>query len=335
MKGINMVFKELISDFLRNLKTIIMNISKQNKSPLVSVIIPNYNHARYLEQRLDSVFNQTYPNFEVIILDDCSTDNSLEVIKRYKDNPHLSQIVVNETNSGNTFSQWKKGINLAQGELIWIAESDDYCELNMLEELIHAFCYDANTAIAYAPVVYANENNQVTGYYSKEWHNQYIKGKHFVVRQLAWHNVIMNASCAIFSKQKALEIGKEYTKYKGVGDWWFWVLLAEIGNVAIVHKRLSYFRRHEGVVTSNRTADGTNSIGYYQLLQYIKQKYHISKLREDYIVYSNSWIVDEVTDENKRVEIRNLWNYDRTYSYFELFIFRCINHIKRKYLIHL
>ena len=80
--------------------------------PLVSVIIPNYNHAQYLEQRLDSVFNQTYQNFEVIFLDDCSTDNSLEVIEKYKGNPHLSRIVVNETNSGSPFKQWDKGIGL-------------------------------------------------------------------------------------------------------------------------------------------------------------------------------------------------------------------------------
>ena len=78
-------------------------------TPLVSIIIPNYNHARYLKQRLESIFNQTYQNFEVIFLDDCSTDNSSDIIEQYKDNPHLSQIVVNETNSGSPFKQWNKG----------------------------------------------------------------------------------------------------------------------------------------------------------------------------------------------------------------------------------
>ena len=100
--------------------------------PLVSVIIPNFNHAPYLEQRLESVFNQTYQNFEVIILDDHSTDNSMEIIMRYKDNPHVSHIIENDINSGKVFKQWNKGFHLAKGELIWIAESDDFCELNML-----------------------------------------------------------------------------------------------------------------------------------------------------------------------------------------------------------
>ena len=104
--------------------------------PLVSVIVPNYNHAPYLRQRLDSIFNQTYKNFEVIILDDCSTDNSKEIIEEYRNRPQFSHVVYNEINSGSPFKQWAKGFELAQGEYIWIAESDDWAELNFLEELI-------------------------------------------------------------------------------------------------------------------------------------------------------------------------------------------------------
>ena len=55
------------------------------ESPLVSVIIPNYNHARFLDERIQSILNQTYQNFEVIILDDISSDNSVEFINQYKD----------------------------------------------------------------------------------------------------------------------------------------------------------------------------------------------------------------------------------------------------------
>lgn len=125
-----------------------------NLNPLVSAIIPNYNHARYLKQRLDSVFNQTYQNFEVILLDDCSTDNSLEIIEKYNGNPHLSQIVVNESNSGSVFKQWDKGINLAKGELIWIAESDDYCELTFLEEMVNALAAKKTVVVACAQYVF-------------------------------------------------------------------------------------------------------------------------------------------------------------------------------------
>ena len=104
--------------------------------PLVSVIIPNYNHARFLIERIDSVLNQSYKNFEIIVLDDKSTDNSVEIIMKYSNNKHVSQIVINDENSGSPFLQWQKGFKLAKGELVWIAESDDYCVDNDVGILI-------------------------------------------------------------------------------------------------------------------------------------------------------------------------------------------------------
>lgn len=102
----------------------------------VSVIVPSYNHAEYLRLRLDSILDQTYRDFEVIILDDCSSDDSRDVIESYRGNPAVSHIVYNQINSGSPFHQWKKGMQLACGELVWIAESDDCCETGLLERLV-------------------------------------------------------------------------------------------------------------------------------------------------------------------------------------------------------
>ena len=63
---------------------------------MVSVIIPNYNHAPFLVERIESVLNQSYPDFEVIILDDCYTDSSKEIIEKYRNNPKISQIIYNK-----------------------------------------------------------------------------------------------------------------------------------------------------------------------------------------------------------------------------------------------
>ena len=65
-------------------------------SPLISVVVPNYNHARYLDQRLQSILNQTYRNIEVIILDDCSIDNSLEVISKYTYDSRIVSVIVRD-----------------------------------------------------------------------------------------------------------------------------------------------------------------------------------------------------------------------------------------------
>ena len=125
---------------------------------LVSVIIPNFNHARYLDERIQTVLDQTYQNFELIILDDCSTDNSKEIIEKYRHNPHVSHILYNEHNSGKIFSQWQKGIDKAKGELIWIAESDDKCRPELLEKLVSEFQNNMNLVVAFCKTVFFSDN---------------------------------------------------------------------------------------------------------------------------------------------------------------------------------
>ena len=86
---------------------------------MISVIIPNFNYAHYLKQRIQSVLNQTYTDIEVILLDDCSTDNSLEVMREFSDS-RIVGVFPNEVNTGSPFRQWQKGIEMAKGEYIWI-----------------------------------------------------------------------------------------------------------------------------------------------------------------------------------------------------------------------
>ena len=99
-----------------------------------SVIIPNYNHADYLPKRIDSVLQQTYTNFEIIIIDDCSTDGSHLVIETYRGSAKISHIIYNDSNSGSAFLHWKKGIGLAKYDWIWVAESDDFADPAFLQE---------------------------------------------------------------------------------------------------------------------------------------------------------------------------------------------------------
>ena len=104
--------------------------------PTVSVIVPNYCHAPYLEQRIESILQQTFQDFELILLDDCSTDGSREILERYRNHPKVSGIFYNERNSGSPFKQWKKGLSKATGDYVWIAESDDFSSPCFLERCV-------------------------------------------------------------------------------------------------------------------------------------------------------------------------------------------------------
>jgi len=201
-------------------------------NPLVSVIIPNYNHAEYLDERIQSILNQIYQNFELVILDDKSTDNSVEVINRYKDNPHISCIVVNTENSGSTFKQWHKGFELAKGDLIWIAESDDSCDLAFLEIMVRN--YVENNAVLAFCRSYKYDTHGNKSIFSHQivfpW-NIVMHGNSFISKYMIDRNSVANASSAIFSRDIAISLDKQYMTMRGAGDWLFWIELMEHGNV--------------------------------------------------------------------------------------------------------
>jgi len=275
-------------------------------SPLVSVIIPNYNHARYLDQRIQSVLNQTYQNFEVIILDDKSTDNSLEVIAKYKDNPHVSQIVVNEQNSGSTFKQWDKGIHLAKGDLIWIAESDDYCELNLLEELVMAMMKRKNVVVASSQFICFNEE---TSWKNKERKTRYYKGRSYAILREARYNELLNASGIIFSKKAWQGVSNAYLSYKSAGDYRFWVEMLQFGDVVRVGKNLTYFRHNTTSVTGTNGTKGIVSIEDKCVVDFIVNVFKPNWWQKKmiYLKKAKQYQTEHYDSEQIREDVLNLW----------------------------
>lgn len=248
--------------------------------PLVSVIVPNYNHAPYLEQRLNSIFCQTYTNYEVIILDDCSPDHgaSKEVIEKYRSNNHVSHIIYNKENSGSTFKQWNKGFELAKGELVWIAESDDYCEPTFLSEIIVPFRNDDSLSFAYSNLILVDDAGARNEKQTEDYiHNipsttPIYEGHQFIKERMLIYNSVCNASSAVFRKEYAISISKDYQQFKASGDYLFWILLAEKGNVAKIDLPLDYFRQHGTNVTSRSILNGTTAIENYQIIKYLKKQ---------------------------------------------------------------
>ena len=137
-------------------------------NPLISIIVPNYNHELFLRKRLESVYNQSYEHIEVILLDDASTDKSVEILKTYENHPKTAHLIVNNQNSGSPFKQWQKGIELANGELIWIAESDDYAEPNFLELVSKPLVENKEIGLAYCQSIIVDENNNEL-YINTKW----------------------------------------------------------------------------------------------------------------------------------------------------------------------
>jgi len=116
--------------------------------PKVSVIIPNYNHARFLPKRIESILNETFQDFELILLDDCPTDDSRSILSSYAGDPRV-KIEFNKVNSGSTFKQWNDGVRFARGNYIWIAESEGYVYWRLLEKLVARLDSEPSAVLCY------------------------------------------------------------------------------------------------------------------------------------------------------------------------------------------
>ena len=281
-------------------------------SPLVSVILPNYNHAKYLDERIQSILNQTYCNFELIILDDCSSDNgaSKAVIEKYRENSHVSHIVYNEKNSGLTFKQWHKGIGLAQGNLIWIAESDDKCHHQMLEVLVEEFKKNSECALAFSKSLLFNDNDIIEDKDIISTHILHLSGSDFIKKYMSLGNVVQNASSALFRKDVVQKMDQSYVSYKGAGDRLFWILISEYGDVAIVTEQMNYFRQHQDNSTKKYYYSGVNQREDKNIIDYIYVKKYISTLEYKLksIQYVYLWIYKEkIKDNNLKGTLFDLW----------------------------
>lgn len=223
--------------------------------PKVSVIIPNYSHKAFLNQRIDSVLNQTIQDIEIILLDDCSSDGSEEILESYaQENPRIKYLP-NEKNSGSPFHQWNKGVALAKSEFIWIAESDDYCESILLEKLLALLEENKNCGIAYCQSTLVNERGETINSYSENlkfiyksdaWENDFIKKGCEANRDwLLFHNPIPNASGVLMRKEAFLNAGGADPKMKLNGDWFLYAKILCDWDLAFSSEHLNYFRVHD------------------------------------------------------------------------------------------
>jgi len=228
--------------------------------PLVSVILPNYNHALYLRKRIECILAQTFTDWELIILDDCSTDQSRELIEAYRDHPAVRHIVYNDSNSGSTFRQWKKGLELAAGEWIWIAESDDYCDSNFLACLMD-ITIPVSVGLRYAlscPVDGADQRLEEALYHPR---TGTYSGTAFLKEHLLQLNRIPNASAVVVRKDLLADsLTPQLQGYRLLADWMVWCTVVLQTNVYYTEATHNYHRYHTANVRSRLFKEGS----YYE-----------------------------------------------------------------------
>ena len=231
----------------------------------VSVVVPNYNYARYIEDRLRQIDWQAYPVSEIIVLDDASTDNSAARIRALI--PTLAtpaRLIVNDRNSGSAFRQWEKGVAAATGELVWIAEVDDCAAPDFLARLAPAFD-DPALVMAQSQSRQIGPEGELRyddyGFYLAEvgaerWAQSYrADGREQAASTLAVMNTIPNVSAALFRRDALADAlaasAAELETFRLAGDWLVYLEVLSRGSFAFARQALNDHRVHEGSVTTS------------------------------------------------------------------------------------
>lgn len=230
--------------------------------PRVSVVVPNFNHARFLDERIESILAQTYQDYEIILMDDASTDHSTSVLRRYEGHPRVRCLLENEVNTGCPFTQWNRGVLAARGEYVWIAESDDAAEPVLLGTLVERLERHPNVGVAYCQSVAVDEHGGVLYPLSawtedldaERWRSDFVNdGRDECAHYLSLRCTIPNASGAVFRRQVYIDAGMADESFRLAGDWMLWVKLLLRSDIAFVAADLNRFRVHAGTVRQHST----------------------------------------------------------------------------------
>jgi len=267
--------------------------------PKVSVIIPNYNHAPYLRQRIESVLRQTYRDFEVILMDDCSTDESRSIILEYASDARV-RIEFNEKNSGSTFKQWKKGMRMARGDYVWIAESDDYSDEHFLERSVEVLEREPEATFGYCRswMIRNGEKDGFADAYLTEldatrWTADFCSdGREACAKHFVHANSVPNASAVLFRKNIYERVGGADETLMVSGDWKLWVCMAFEGKIAYVGEPLNYYREHQGTVRMKIERTGRGAGEHLAMVRWmLKRVTPTESIREKaYVMAGYSWI---------------------------------------------
>lgn len=242
-----------------------------HKKPLVTALVPSYNHGKYIVERIESILKQTYENIELIVIDDKSTDDSIEIINELKDKYGFT-FIQNKKNSGSPFSAWESVCKLANGEYIWICESDDVAETNFIEVALEQFHKCPEAVMFYASSNVIDNESKKIGHTDNYFHDIWKETrwdtdfKNDGLEELVHYQIrgqtVPNMSSAVFSSSAFIKSFSPFIKrFKLTGDWLFVGELMKQGEVIYTHQTLSNFRQHE--VTSRVRVKSARSQAEY------------------------------------------------------------------------
>lgn len=216
---------------------------------LISIVLPTYNGSKYIKEAIDSIINQTYKNWELIIVNDCSTDNTLEIANEYSAKDLRIRVVSNEVNQ-KVAQALNNGFREAKGEYFtWISD-DNRFKANALEYMANLL--DKNTGFDFATCAY--EIIDADGNFTGRTYS--YSSKHAVMGDLLYKNNV-NA-CFMYTKELAQKVGGYDSAFPLANDYDYWIRASLKGNILYDDKVIYEYRSHTNNLTFLKREDLAN-----------------------------------------------------------------------------
>lgn len=222
-------------------------------SKLVSICIPAYNSSEYIGRTIESVLSQTYDNIELVVVDDCSTDNTVEIVKQFDD--ARIRLVCNEENLGMT-GNWNRCVNECRGEYVKLIPSDDCIYPDCIVKSVEAMENNAGISLTIVGSDLIDNDEKVIGAYAHWKKAGRVLGGKIAKRSVMLNNFFGNPVGALFRKSDFEKTGGFDPDIPYILDFDLWLGLSAIGDVWVIKDKLSAFRVRKDSNTGRLTGKG-------------------------------------------------------------------------------
>ena len=256
-------------------------MAKESKQPLVSIVVPVYNAARFMDDTIQTVLNQTYQNWELLLVDDCSSDDSVQIIKMYQKRDERIKLFKLSENSGAAIAR-NTGIDKAKGRYLAFLDADDLW-VNTKLELQVAFMQERNAAFSFTGYEFADENGKPNG---KKVHvPETITYKQALKNTTIWTSTVMLDAQKLEKDTMRMPLIK-----RGQDTATWWKILKTIDNANGLNEIFSYYRRTEESLSANKLIAIKRTWSLYR---------DIENMGVPNSVYNFSWYAINAIDRRK------------------------------------
>ncbi|MDN4066521.1 glycosyltransferase [Paenibacillus vini] len=217
-------------------------------SPVVSVCIPVYNAECFITQTINSVLAQTFQDFEIIIVDNASTDNTMMKIRKFKDD--RIKVYSNKNNIGMV-ANWNKCLTYSSGEYVKFLCADDLMLPGLLERQVDVLNKNPKVSLVSSGSYIINEENKVVAKRMKIRNDGVYTGEKMARKSLRIGNIFGEPTTVMFRKDTLDATGPFDLNYFYAPDWDMWLKLMYVGDFYFIHDYLSKFRVSKSSTTTN------------------------------------------------------------------------------------